>query len=208
VQERTIAGYALMHGMTIDQTFVERGVSGSKPLSERPQGTALLAAITRRPEEGGELVSIPEQQAAIARMRMLRAEGVSLRTDRRATHRRWNPDQSHGCQKGPCCGPGGISDLPPTRFACVGANSGTRGHRTRWTMGRMPPGRLRGKAPGIDAAAGSLAGGVMHTVHNARITGSAPCLISGRGRVGFPISLSWPPIAGGREQELHYEGHR
>jgi Resolvase, N terminal domain len=45
VQERTIAGYALMHGMTIDQTFVERGVSGSKPLSDRPQGTALLAAI-------------------------------------------------------------------------------------------------------------------------------------------------------------------
>jgi putative DNA-invertase from lambdoid prophage Rac len=45
VQERTIAGYALMHGMTIDQTFVERGFSGSKPLSERPQGTALLAAI-------------------------------------------------------------------------------------------------------------------------------------------------------------------
>jgi putative DNA-invertase from lambdoid prophage Rac len=45
VQERTIAGYALMHGLKIDQTFVERGVSGSKPLSERPQGTALLAAI-------------------------------------------------------------------------------------------------------------------------------------------------------------------
>ena len=45
MQERTIAGYALMHGMKIDQTFVERGVSGSKPLSERPQGAALLAAI-------------------------------------------------------------------------------------------------------------------------------------------------------------------
>src|SRR3954453_8673478 len=45
VQQRTIAGYALMHGMTVDQVFVERGVSGSKPLSERPQGAALLAAI-------------------------------------------------------------------------------------------------------------------------------------------------------------------
>jgi putative DNA-invertase from lambdoid prophage Rac len=45
VQERTIAGYALMHGMTVDQTFVERGVSGSKPLSDRPRGAALLAAI-------------------------------------------------------------------------------------------------------------------------------------------------------------------
>jgi putative DNA-invertase from lambdoid prophage Rac len=172
VQERTIAGYALMHGMKIDQTFVERGVSGSKPLSERPQGAALLAAIksgdtvitpkldrmfrsaldalgvladlkkrgialhmidlggdvstngvsklvftilsavaeaerdrtreriaevkrdqrTRgrylggippfgfRLGDGGDLVPIPEQQAAIARMRVLRAEGVSLRT--------------------------------------------------------------------------------------------------------------------------------
>src|SRR3954469_18749351 len=45
VQQRTIAGYALMHGLTVDQVFVERGVSGSKPLSERPQGAALLAAI-------------------------------------------------------------------------------------------------------------------------------------------------------------------
>jgi putative DNA-invertase from lambdoid prophage Rac len=45
VQQRTIAGYALMHGMTVDQVFVERGVSGSKPLADRPQGAALLAAI-------------------------------------------------------------------------------------------------------------------------------------------------------------------
>jgi DNA invertase Pin-like site-specific DNA recombinase len=45
VQQRTISGYALMHGMTIDKTFIERGVSGSKPLSDRPQGAALLAVI-------------------------------------------------------------------------------------------------------------------------------------------------------------------
>jgi putative DNA-invertase from lambdoid prophage Rac len=45
VQERTIAGYALMHGTKADQVFVERGVSGSKPLSDRPQGGALLAAM-------------------------------------------------------------------------------------------------------------------------------------------------------------------
>ena len=46
VQERTIAGYALMHGLIIDKVFVERGVSGSKPLSERPQGAALLAVLS------------------------------------------------------------------------------------------------------------------------------------------------------------------
>src|SRR3978361_325093 len=45
VQQRTIAGYVLMHGMTLDRMFVERGVSGSKPLSERPQSAALLAAL-------------------------------------------------------------------------------------------------------------------------------------------------------------------
>jgi DNA invertase Pin-like site-specific DNA recombinase len=45
VQQRTISGYALMHGLTVDQVFVERGVSGSKPLADRPQGAALLAAI-------------------------------------------------------------------------------------------------------------------------------------------------------------------
>jgi putative DNA-invertase from lambdoid prophage Rac len=45
VQQRTIAGYGLMHGMTIDRVFIERGVSGSKRLTDRPEGAALLAAI-------------------------------------------------------------------------------------------------------------------------------------------------------------------
>src|SRR3954468_14827053 len=45
VQQRTIAGYALIHGLTVDKIFVERGVSGSKPLADRPEGAALLAAI-------------------------------------------------------------------------------------------------------------------------------------------------------------------
>jgi DNA invertase Pin-like site-specific DNA recombinase len=45
VQQRTISGYAMMHGMRLDRVFVERGVSGSKPLSERPQSAALLAVL-------------------------------------------------------------------------------------------------------------------------------------------------------------------
>jgi putative DNA-invertase from lambdoid prophage Rac len=45
VQERTIAGYSLMHGLTIAQTFVEAGVSGSKPICDRPQGKALMAVL-------------------------------------------------------------------------------------------------------------------------------------------------------------------
>jgi putative DNA-invertase from lambdoid prophage Rac len=45
VQQRVIAGYAQMNGLAIDKVFVERGVSGSKPLGDRPQGAALLAAL-------------------------------------------------------------------------------------------------------------------------------------------------------------------
>lgn len=42
VQQRTIAGYALMKGLALDRVFVERGVSGSVPLSQRPEGALLL----------------------------------------------------------------------------------------------------------------------------------------------------------------------
>jgi DNA invertase Pin-like site-specific DNA recombinase len=45
VQQRTIAGYAMMQGLGVDRVFVERGVSGSRPLAERPEGAALLAAL-------------------------------------------------------------------------------------------------------------------------------------------------------------------
>jgi len=44
-QERKIGGYAQMQGMTLDRVFVERGVSGSKPLADRPEGAALLAVL-------------------------------------------------------------------------------------------------------------------------------------------------------------------
>src|ERR1019366_1751195 len=45
VQERTIAGYAMMHGLKLTETFVEGGVSGSVPLAERAQGKAMLTAL-------------------------------------------------------------------------------------------------------------------------------------------------------------------
>jgi DNA invertase Pin-like site-specific DNA recombinase len=45
VQERTITGYAMMHGMTIDHVYVERGVSGAKPIGQRPEGGKLLANL-------------------------------------------------------------------------------------------------------------------------------------------------------------------
>src|SRR5262245_49390136 len=42
VQQRTITGYTTMHGLTVDELFIERGVSGSKPLAARPEGGRLL----------------------------------------------------------------------------------------------------------------------------------------------------------------------
>src|SRR3954454_18033552 len=44
-QRRTVEGYAMMQGLTLDQVFVERGVSGSKPIGDRPEGARLLAVI-------------------------------------------------------------------------------------------------------------------------------------------------------------------
>jgi putative DNA-invertase from lambdoid prophage Rac len=44
-QRRMIEGYAMMNGLRPDIIFVERGISGSKPLGERPEGARLLAAL-------------------------------------------------------------------------------------------------------------------------------------------------------------------
>jgi DNA invertase Pin-like site-specific DNA recombinase len=43
-QRRTVEGYAMMHGLTLDRVFVERAVSGSRPIAERPEGAKLLGA--------------------------------------------------------------------------------------------------------------------------------------------------------------------
>src|SRR5215471_6051688 len=47
-QKRIIEGYAMMNGLALDSIFVERGVSGSKPLGERPDGARLLAVLNAR----------------------------------------------------------------------------------------------------------------------------------------------------------------
>lgn len=45
VQGRQIEGYAHMMALDVTEVFVEEGVSGSKPLAERPEGARLLAAL-------------------------------------------------------------------------------------------------------------------------------------------------------------------
>ena len=44
-QQQQIAGYAMMKGWTVAEHFVERAVSGSTPLADRPEGKRLLATI-------------------------------------------------------------------------------------------------------------------------------------------------------------------
>jgi putative DNA-invertase from lambdoid prophage Rac len=80
VQERQISGYALMQGLTVDQMFVERGISGSTPLADRPQGKALLAAL-----KPGDTVITPKLDRmfrsaldALDVLSKLKEKGVSL----------------------------------------------------------------------------------------------------------------------------------
>ena len=80
MQQRTIAGYAQMHGLAIEQRFVERGVSGSKPLADRPQGAALLAVL-----KPGDVVITPKLDRmfrsaldALDVLAKMKAAGISL----------------------------------------------------------------------------------------------------------------------------------
>jgi putative DNA-invertase from lambdoid prophage Rac len=45
VQRRQIEGYALMHGLAVDEILVEGNVSGAIPVEERPVGRALFARL-------------------------------------------------------------------------------------------------------------------------------------------------------------------
>lgn len=45
VQRRQIEGYCHMHGLELGELLVEEGVSGSKPISERPAGSRLFAKL-------------------------------------------------------------------------------------------------------------------------------------------------------------------
>jgi DNA invertase Pin-like site-specific DNA recombinase len=80
VQQRTLEGYAKMHGLTLDRVYVERGVSGSKPLPEREQGKTMVAEL--RP---GDIVLSAKLDRmfrsavdALDVMEAMRATGVAL----------------------------------------------------------------------------------------------------------------------------------
>ena len=80
VQQRQIEGYALQHGMGVDRIFVERAVSGSIPLGQRPEGAELIATL-----KSGDIVISPRLDRcfrsaldALTVLSDLKQRGVSL----------------------------------------------------------------------------------------------------------------------------------
>ena len=80
VQQRQISGNALMQGLTVDKVFVERAVSGSVPLLQRPEGAAMLAGL-----KPGDIIITPKLDRmfrsaldALEVLGSLKARGVSL----------------------------------------------------------------------------------------------------------------------------------
>jgi putative DNA-invertase from lambdoid prophage Rac len=55
VQRRQIEGYALMHGLDLNDIIIEEGVSGSIPVTERPKAGPLFARLT-----AGDVVIAPK----------------------------------------------------------------------------------------------------------------------------------------------------
>ncbi|MBR1157187.1 recombinase family protein [Bradyrhizobium sp. JYMT SZCCT0428] len=79
-QQRRVEGYAMQHDLTVDRHFVERGVSGSVPLVERPEGKALLAIL-----KPGDVLITPKLDRmfrsalnALGVLEGLKQQGVSL----------------------------------------------------------------------------------------------------------------------------------
>ena len=81
VRRRQIEGYALMHGLKLDDITVEEGVSGSVPVAERPAGGPLFARLMK----GDVVIAAPKLDRlfrsaldALTVVEDLRKRGVAL----------------------------------------------------------------------------------------------------------------------------------
>src|SRR3984885_8922709 len=79
-QQRVIEGYAMIHALQVDEMFVERGVSGAKPLRDRPEGGRLLAVL-----QPGDVIITPKLDRmfrsaldALGVLAQIKERGVSL----------------------------------------------------------------------------------------------------------------------------------
>lgn len=80
VQRRMLEGWAHMHGQPLAAVFTERGISGSTPIAERPEGGRLWARLAR-----GDVVVAAKLDRlfrsaldALQSVEALRARGVGL----------------------------------------------------------------------------------------------------------------------------------
>jgi putative DNA-invertase from lambdoid prophage Rac len=80
VQRRQIEGYALMHGLALDEIVIEEGVSGSVPVAERAGAGPLFAKLTK-----GDVIIAPKLDRlfrsaldALQVVAELKARGVAL----------------------------------------------------------------------------------------------------------------------------------
>ncbi|MGC2778458.1 MAG: recombinase family protein [Bradyrhizobium sp.] len=79
-QQQQIVGYGMMKGWQIAEFFIERGVSGSVPLAERPEGQRLLATL----QPGDVVVTAKLDRAfrsaadALGTLEQLKEDGVGL----------------------------------------------------------------------------------------------------------------------------------
>ena len=80
VQQRQLEGWAHMQGATLAGVYVERGVSGSTPLGDRPEGTRLLTTL----ERGDTVVAAKLDRMfrsaldALQTIEAFKAQGISL----------------------------------------------------------------------------------------------------------------------------------
>ena len=79
-QRQKITGYAMMKGWEVHEFFVEKGVSGSMPLAQRPEGQRLLATARK-----GDVIITPRLDRAfrsasdaLGTLEELKDMGVSL----------------------------------------------------------------------------------------------------------------------------------
>jgi DNA invertase Pin-like site-specific DNA recombinase len=80
VQQRQLEGYCQMLDLKLDKVFVEKAVSGSVPLADRPQGRVMLAAL----QAGDAIVTSKLDRMfrsavdALNELAKLKEQGVSL----------------------------------------------------------------------------------------------------------------------------------
>ena len=93
-QQRIIEGYAMMNALKSDKIFIEHGVSGSRPVGERPEGAGLVSTLPLRGHKAGPPSSAPLQSHLDPQPRKKLAQapvGVAIKKARSSSPPRKSP---------------------------------------------------------------------------------------------------------------------